>query len=219
MKFFNEGTTPAQNVQVAVKLDANLDPSTVEILDAEYPYTKTITGNNLAITFNNIYLPGINQSSPLATYDEAESWVRFKVCSKNVLAPICINHQAIIYFDFEQGIYTNTATTCTFCTQNNGNIALATDCQSGLAHRPNSKSKITENINLGVFPNPVYNLITFASDGSYSNVKLNITNSAGQLVKRETLNILTDGSTVDVEDLKSGIYFVQLTNEKNPKSN
>ncbi|MBK9737892.1 MAG: hypothetical protein IPO92_24325 [Saprospiraceae bacterium] len=56
VKLFNQGTTAAQNVQVAVKLDANLDPSTVEILDAEYPYTKTITGNNLAIKFNNIYL-------------------------------------------------------------------------------------------------------------------------------------------------------------------
>ncbi|MBK9737893.1 MAG: T9SS type A sorting domain-containing protein [Saprospiraceae bacterium] len=130
------------------------------------------------------------------------------------VAPICINQQQVYILICSQVYILIQLQHVHFALQNNGTIALATNCQPGLAHRPNSKSKITENINLGVFPNPVYNLITFASDGSYSNVKLNITNSAGQLVKRETLNILTDGSTVNVEDLKSGIYFVQLTNEK-----
>lgn len=60
-----------------------------------------------------------------------------------------------------------------------------------------------------VYPNPVENLVNIVVD-SKDAVKVQITNAAGLVVKSVELNAGFNHSQVDVSNLESGVYFVQV---------
>ncbi|MES2485748.1 MAG: T9SS type A sorting domain-containing protein [Bacteroidota bacterium] len=107
IRFQNEGTANAINVRITDVLDAQLDPSTVEVLHASHDFIMDKTGSTLTWKFNQIQLPPAETDQP-----GSHGYVYFKV------KPIAgfgigdvIPNSAAIYFDFNPAIITNTFTT------------------------------------------------------------------------------------------------------------
>jgi hypothetical protein len=75
---------------------------------------------------------------------------------------------------------------------------------------------VTENIVANLFPNPNNGSFVLSYDiKKETDVKLIMTDIAGRLVYKTSLDILNDLKQINTSDLQSGIYFVQLVNQNN----
>lgn len=75
-----------------------------------------------------------------------------------------------------------------------------------------SDEKIVNRI-LNVFPNPAKDRIYISLNGENKELELTISNSLGQVVYRK--NEIELINEIDISELSSGIYFIQLTENKN----
>jgi hypothetical protein len=64
VQFQNLGSAPAFDVVVTDPLDSGLDPSTLKILGASANYDFQLNGNQITMTFPNIYLPDAADDAP-----------------------------------------------------------------------------------------------------------------------------------------------------------
>ena len=102
-----------------------------------------------------------------------------------------ILNSASIYFDFNAPIITNTFTS-TFVE------TLSVDTY-------NSNS-------FTIFPNPAKDEVTIQLESAnFGNVKINIYDIQGKAILKD-INFETNASTIDISNLESGLYFVQLNN-------
>ncbi|MEO6670484.1 MAG: SdrD B-like domain-containing protein [Ferruginibacter sp.] len=107
VRFQNTGTASAIRVIVTDTLSSFLDPSTFRLINTSHTCRANRIGNNISFTFSNIMLPD-------STSDEAGShgFIRFAVKSFiSVPVNTVIPNDASIYFDFNQPVVTNIATT------------------------------------------------------------------------------------------------------------
>ena len=63
---------------------------------------------------------------------------------------------------------------------------------------------------IAVYPNPTSKKITISSEGIAKDLKVNIYNSVGKLVRLARMNSVDKPYDVQVTDLANGIYFVKL---------
>lgn len=62
-----------------------------------------------------------------------------------------------------------------------------------------------------VFPNPTTATVTFKTEVNLLNEKISIYNLSGQLIAKKQIN---ESNSVDLSELKAGVYFIQFNNKK-----
>lgn len=207
IRFQNEGDAPAINVYLTDYLDdIILDLGTLKFLDSEYPFTYQLIGNKLEITFSNIQLPGLKQSTPETyTYDDTESFIQFEICTHLFLPQTVLLNEAEIVFDYQPVILTNISEVPFLdnCTE------MVDVCDPGMKVT-NTKELTAESIE--IFPNPTMDIFSIEGIGNEL-VNINVYNQQGQLVIDNYGN--SEGNkTINLFGLPKGVYFVHIRNEQ-----
>ena len=72
-------------------------------------------------------------------------------------------------------------------------------------------------VKANLFPNPNDGNFTLAYDfnATETNVTLLVTDISGRLIYNNTLDELNNISVINLNDVQTGIYFVQLVNQNN----
>ena len=187
INFQNVGNLPAINVKVNDLLDANLDKTTLKIIGSSAPVQTNIDATGLVtFLFDNIILPD-------STHDEPHShgFVTYKVNLKpSLVAGTQINNSAAIYFDYNSAVLTNT---------------VLNTLQSTTGVKELNASAFE------VYPNPSNGLININSTEVIT--KVIVINVLGETVKSIAIDL--KHVTIDITDLKSNVYFLQITDDKN----
>ncbi len=68
---------------------------------------------------------------------------------------------------------------------------------------------------ISVFPNPSINEIYLRTNGAQGQVKVNIYNAIGKLVKLSRISKFEHDYFIDVSDLRNGVYFLSIKDSKN----
>ena len=185
IRFQNTGTANATNIKVGSTLDANLDWDTFQPIGASHDYQANRNGDNAEFVFDNIQLP-------YKTADEAAShgYISYRIKPKSgIAAGDVMAGTANIYFDFNDAVITNTATTTIKET-------------AGLA---NAGAK-----GFMIYPNPASAKVTVALQNvSAASAHIAITDILGKTVL--TAPVTGTEQTINVASLKSGLYFITLT--------
>jgi hypothetical protein len=149
-----------------------------------------IDGNGLVtFMFNHIMLADSTNDEP-----NSHGFVSYKINLKPSLAAgTQIHNTAAIYFDYNAAVLTNTVL---------NTIQTATSVKE-----LNISSFV-------VYPNPSNGLVTVSSTDMIS--KVVVMNILGEVVKSITAD--SKQITVDITDLKSNVYFLQITDAKNQTS-
>lgn len=188
--FQNVGNAPAINVKVKNMLDTDLEKNSLKVLGSSAPVQTNVDGNGMVtFMFQNIMLAD-------STHDEPNShgFVTYKINLKPSLAVgTQIHNTAGIYFDFNTAVLTNT---------------VLNTIQS-----PTGVTELNSN-SFEVYPNPSNGLVNINSNETIT--KVTVVNILGQSVK----SIASDAKhiIIDLSDLKSNVYFLQITGAKNQTS-
>ncbi|WP_026755727.1 T9SS type A sorting domain-containing protein [Sediminibacter sp. Hel_I_10] len=187
IRFQNTGTASAINVRVENSLDNKLDWTTMQLETMSHEgRVEILNGSEVSFVFNNINLPDSNNDEP-----NSHGFIAYKIKPNAdvVLGDIFYN-TADIYFDFNPPIITNTATTEIVETLSLTNV--------------NTHS-------FNVFPNPAQSDLTVKGNRSINHVTIVDVN--GRLLKSIKRSGLTSSTIINVEDLNSGIYFLNIESE------
>ncbi|WP_375578381.1 PKD domain-containing protein [Marivirga tractuosa] len=123
IQFQNNGEGPANTVRLETDVPEIFDHKEIELLDF-YPKCEicpeedvayscldtTFLENKIVFTFKNIYLPGSNQKG-VNSYDSTKGFVSYKIPLKGKIKKQKTQSQTAIYFDKNEPIITNYATT------------------------------------------------------------------------------------------------------------
>lgn len=219
INFQNEGEAFANMVQVIDRLDPNLDGGSIQITSSSHPCTLVnlpsgSTNSSAAFIFQNINLPGLNQTQPRRYHSyETKGFVNFSICTKSAIVPsngLLINNSAAIYFDSQLPVFTNIDSIYT------NSPCVAEHCE---LQQRSTQVDIDDTMSKGVltaYPNPFTNNIHVESDLFQYNSELTIMTLTGQIVydKKIEGNKL-ESFTVDVNtsEFSPGIYFVVVKNQ------
>lgn len=193
IRFENEGTASALNIKVNDVLDSKLDESSIRMVAASHAYILDRVGTSLSWKFDNIQLP-----VSVANSNVGKGFITFKIKPKPTYAVgDIIPNFASIYFDYNPAIITNTYNT---------------EFVAAL-----STSEF-ENNNFVFYPNPVNDYITISAKNN-ANFITNalVFDILGKLVVNVKLSGTNVSETVDLSNLKAGIYFVEATTSSNLK--
>lgn len=107
VRFQNTGTDTAENVEVRVQLDDSLDIRTLHVLDSSHDFEFTLNdAHDLILRFDNIMLPDSFVNEP-----GSNGYFRYSLKPlRDVSEGQEFNSSAAIYFDYNQPVITNTAT-------------------------------------------------------------------------------------------------------------
>ncbi len=130
IRFQNTGTAEAINVVVNDSISDLLELNTIRLIDTSHPCSMSFMENNVVSwNFENILLPD-------STSDEEGShgYIQFGIQPKTIDdLPLTIANQAAIYFDFNDPIITNAATTVFYiCPDQVAIMAAETLCAGSL---------------------------------------------------------------------------------------
>jgi hypothetical protein len=104
--FQNVGSGPAFNVVVHDQLDANLDASTLMLLDSSHNYVFSMNGRDMVWTFPDIYLPDSTDDEP-----GSNGFLTYSVRPlAGLAAGTMVTNQAAVYFDLNAPVFTPTTT-------------------------------------------------------------------------------------------------------------
>lgn len=179
IRFQNMGNGNAINIRVENTLDELLDWDTFEPIISSHNYNVTRTEGQLVFNYPNIQLPFEDADEPgshgFVTY-------RIKPKAEFGLGDI-ISNQAEIYFDFNEAVITNVATTevVALAGLNNNALAIAT-----------------------LYPNPVKDqLYVEVAQGELQSITIHDINGR--------LCLSANAQIIDTNALSSGIYLVKVT--------
>lgn len=188
IEFQNIGSADAQDVVVYDYLDSRLPVEDIYVTGTSHPdnYSMSIDNNVLKWTFKNIYLPD-SASDP----EGSKGFVMYTTAtSPSFKSPgDTIHNKATIYFDFEDGIETNTAS------------IYIVDKNSSVPER------IVLNNNLEVYPNPASDELTVENQSS-ENQHIAIHDLKGSVIKVAEVTA-GEEQTIDISLLKSGLYILR----------
>ncbi|WP_196894362.1 BspA family leucine-rich repeat surface protein [Aureivirga marina] len=185
VRFQNTGTASAINVRILDVLDEKLDIQTLIPISASHDYSVQINGNEVEFIFNNIDL-----AAEIVNEPESHGYIAFKIKPKNDLdLGDIILGTANIYFDFNLPIVTNTV-------------------QTKVVELLSVSEFLNEEFK--IFPNPVNNILKIEFDKNVNIEKLSIIDNKGMIISKFNHN----QNIIDVSNLNSGIYFIQITTKK-----
>ena len=191
--FQNTGTDTAFTIVVRDTLSDNLDVSTFKILGSSHPCNVSLVGSKvLNFTFNNILLPdsNVNQIG-------SNGFVKYAISLKHGLAVETeIQNKAYIYFDYNAPVVTNTTLNTVGLLTNISEIATISDVSK-------------------IFPNPmnISATINVNTENKIENATLQIYDVLGNLVFSKS-KINSNQIFIYRGDLKQGIYFYKISNDK-----
>ena len=186
VRFENTGNSAVTSLVVKDLIDiSKFDISTLVPIDGSQTFS-TIISNNATVEF---IFENINLS-----FDNGNNigYVVFKIKTlANLENDAVITNVANIYFDYNEPILTNTASTSV------QNLKI----QDNLLYEP-----------VIVYPNPVKNILNIQDNNQIVISSINIYNLLGQLVQTQ---FNSDGSikSIDVSTLKKGLYFIRINAE------
>ena len=185
IRFQNTGTDTAFYVRVKDEIPANLNLSTLKVINASHAYQLIVREKNIVeFAFPNIQLPDSSTNEP-----KSHGYVQFSIQPKAGL-PINtkIENSAAIYFDYNAPIITNFATT---------EVKLTT----GLASN--------KNLDFKLYPNPTNGTVRielpYIGDGNWI-----LSDISGRQIKT---NYFANGEKVmelNLSDLPLGTYFITI---------
>lgn len=188
--FQNTGTASAENIFIIDTLDADLDPTTFELIASSHDVvTQLLPGNILRFNYHSIYLVDSSSDEPAS-----HGFVKYKIrrdASTGIGTEI--SNTAYIYFDFNEAIVTNTVT---------GTVSVAT----GIPSQSQSESSIR------IFPNPASTSFTIESlNSTIENAQL--LSLDGKVIRSLSGN---NSSKVNIrtESLEAGLYIVKVLESK-----
>jgi hypothetical protein len=181
IRFQNTGNGNAVNVKLENTLDELLDWDTFQPLTSSHTNSIKRTDGELEFSFENIQLPYESIDEPAS-----HGYVTYRIKPKAGFGVgDMVSNTAEIYFDFNEAIVTNTATTKV--------VALA-----GLNNTSLALAKL--------YPNPVKDqLIVEVAQGELQLVTIHDVNG------RQCLS--ANAGAIDTNSLTSGIYFVKVTTD------
>ena len=193
VRFQNTGNAPALEVVILDTLDADLDPSTLRMLDGSHTFRALLqTDGVLRITFENINLPDSGSD-----YLGSQGFVRFSIDHTTGLTEgTQVKNTADIYFDNNAAVITNT----TLNTMTYGSLTAVqeTDPDDG---------------SLLVFPNPSQgNATVRLSDEFIGRVDLQLFDLKGQLL--QTISRRSKTFLIERGDLPNGTYLLRAVDER-----
>jgi uncharacterized repeat protein (TIGR01451 family) len=195
--FQNIGNDTAYNVIILDTLSSYLDLTSMEIISKSHPMLNfNITNGNVAeFRFNNIMLPD-SLTDPIGS----NGFVKFRVkYISSVPLFTSIDNFADIYFDYNEAIRTDTAST----------------------YFTTVTAEVSENVeikNLKVYPNPTNNELNFIFNKVESlDASVRVYSLAGNVLTQQIFdNSATEiKSSVQLGNYASGIYFVEFFDGKN----
>jgi len=186
VRFQNIGTGPAINVVIRDTLSMHLDLSTLNFIGASHHYLWQMNpGNELEITFPNIYLPD-SASFP----EESVGAVSFTIRPvSGVMHGTEITNEAAIYFDFNAPIITNKT------------HSIIKDPNIGIPKHGHHE--------LSVWPNPSNDFLWIESPGfrPAEQVQVTIYDLQGRLMTRSDHTPEQHRIHLNTRELKPGYYF------------
>ena len=193
IRFQNTGTADAINVRVEQQLDDKLEWNSIEIISLSHHGNVSISeGNNLVITFNEIYLSSESMNEP-----ESHGFIAYKIKPKdNVLVGDIVSGTANIYFDFNPPIITNTANT-----EFVENLSVE---EYGLT-------------SISIFPNPVNENLYIVNDETNNLLEFSVFNVEGRLLVSNPLTS-ENRQTIDFSKFESGIYFLTIKTKQSQET-
>ena len=192
IRFENTGNASAINVRINDVLNNQLDATTVKMVSASHPYILDQVDNNLTWRFDNIQLP-----VSIANTNIGKGYVTFKVKPMPGYAVgDVIPNSAAIYFDFNPAIVTNT---------------FNTEFVNQLSIGENELS------NFILAPNPATDSFTISLADNTQTIKdVFVYDISGKVVlSKKSIDYYT--TSVDVSNISSGMYFVEITSDLNNK--
>lgn len=184
--FQNTGNAPARNITIVDTLSANVDASTIHVLNATHPVQIYTEGRLVKFRFNDINLPDSG-----ADYYGSMGSVTYAIGLKEALpAGTEIKNKAAIYFDYNPAIITNT-------TLNTIRIPTFAQQVANAGFKAN------------VYPNPAANKVNAATEDK-TEFSMVITDVLGRTVGASTSH--NGQASVSTETLANGLYIVKLTN-------
>ncbi|WP_203294117.1 PKD domain-containing protein [Luteirhabdus pelagi] len=124
IKFQNNGEGPASTIKLDTDIPEMFNPKTIEVVD-QYPecpicpderevqyscLDTTFAENKAVFTFKNIYLPGSEQKN-VKEYDSTKGFVKYRIALNKDFHKTKTKSRTAIYFDKNEPIITNYATT------------------------------------------------------------------------------------------------------------
>jgi hypothetical protein len=191
IRFENTGTAEAINIRVDDVLDNKLDESSIKMVRASHNYTLDRIGNHLTWRFDGVNLP------PSITGDEVtgHGYVVFQVKPKTGFAlGDVVPNTANIYFDFNPAIVTNTCTT---------------------EFVPFLGVDAFANESLEYYPNPTASTVHFSMKNAVID-NIEITDILGKTLLFKAVK--NANASVDLSDLKKGVYFAKLSSGAQEKT-
>jgi hypothetical protein len=155
INFQNSGEGFAKDIIIDVSLLGEVAISSAELESSSLPCTLTEDGHMIQIQLLNAMLPGSNQIFPNTySYDQTTGFVKFRVCTyPDVMPGEFIFGDAVIFFDTQPGIYTNTAVTSF-----ESSCKIGPDC--AMDRSLTEKEKLEETSVVQVYPNPFNETLT-----------------------------------------------------------
>lgn len=192
IRFENTGTASAINVRVNDVLEAQLDETTLRMVDASHAYELDRVGNNLNWRFDNIQLP-----VSVANTTIGKGYITFKIKPRPGYAiGDIINNAASIYFDFNPAIVTN---------------IFSTEFVAALGLEQFADNSFV------IYPNPATSQVTVSLADPAQNISaVRVYDLLGKTVLSQKTS--DTSLNLEVSALDSGVYFVEVITDTNVKT-
>lgn len=185
LMFQNTGTAPAVNIVLLDTLPAILDPTSLELVSSSHAAHVSLIGANvLKVVYDQIMLPDSNTNERAS-----HGYITFNIGLKPGLAPgTKIQNTGHIYFDYNDGIITNTTVN-----------TLAT---------PSGVGTVTNGMEVRFAPNPMTDKATVTVSGISGNYEVEVLDLQGRVLNKYESN----GNTciISRQALSAGIYFIRV---------
>jgi hypothetical protein len=186
--FQNVGNAPAINVRTLDTIDVNFDLNTLDVMQSSYPVNVQMDMNTREVQF---HFDGINLPAASANEPGSHGFVRYAIKLKaGVPANTILKNRAHNYFDFNEPVATNQT-----------------------AHKlvivPVGLNELNRDASLKAVPNPFNTALMLTSEHKITQVE--ISDITGKVLKVYLAN--DNEVTVDVPELRSGIYLVKVTSD------
>ncbi len=186
IQFENTGTANAEFIRIEDALDADLDESTFEMLDASHTVNTRREGNQLIWHFFNIDLP-----PTITNPNQSHGYVHFRIKpSAGYAIGDIIPNTASIFFDYNPAIVTNT---------------FDTEFVEFLSN-PDFETN-----NIVLYPNPARDFITIANSNETISA-INIYDISGKKIYSMTENSVNE-ININVTDFAEGLYLVEIVSD------
>jgi len=180
IRFQNTGSAEAFNIYLENELDVKLDWATFQPISSSHRYMVTRNQEKIKFTYENINLPHEGADEP-----GSHGYVTYRIKPKSTsqVGDIIVNN-AKIYFDFNEPIITNNATT-----EIVNNLGLNQNIMASVYLHPNP---VKDRINITAVNTPIISACVFDMNG------------------RAYLDLLKEDNTINTTGITPGIYMVKI---------